>query len=91
MVPDPDFFEWETHIFFDDAFEPDDSGKLTVVNQVKHRLEKTQTGEGGGLPWYSGRVSMSHTGEGRGGQNLPKLFYIIYNLLCNTVHIKNIW
>ena len=34
-VPDPDFFEWETHIFFDDAFEPDDTGKLTVVNQVQ--------------------------------------------------------
>jgi hypothetical protein len=35
-VPDPDFFIWETHIFFDDAFEPDDSGKQTVVNQVRN-------------------------------------------------------
>ena len=34
-VPDPDFFIWETHIFFDDAFEPDDSGKQSVVNSVK--------------------------------------------------------
>jgi hypothetical protein len=33
-IRDEDFFIWETHIFFDDAFEPDDSGKLTVVNQV---------------------------------------------------------
>jgi hypothetical protein len=35
QVPDPDFFIWETHIFFDDAFEPDDSGKENVVNQVR--------------------------------------------------------
>ena len=25
-VEDPDFYEWETHIFFDDCMEPDDSG-----------------------------------------------------------------
>ncbi len=25
-VDDPDFYEWETHIFFDDAFERNDSG-----------------------------------------------------------------
>ena len=33
-IKDDDFFIWETHIFFDDAFEPDDSGKNNVVNQV---------------------------------------------------------
>ena len=25
-VDDPDFYEWETHIFFDDCMEPDDTG-----------------------------------------------------------------
>lgn len=39
-VPDKDldYFEWETHIFFDDAFEPDDSGKESVVNQFVRDL-----------------------------------------------------
>ena len=36
-VVDRDFYEWETQIFFDDAFEPDDTGKLSVVNQVGQR------------------------------------------------------
>jgi len=35
---DLDYFEWETHIFFDDAFEPDDSGKESVVNQFVRDL-----------------------------------------------------
>ena len=30
---DPDYYEWETHIFFDDAMEPDDEGKDFVPNQ----------------------------------------------------------
>ena len=25
-VQDPDYYEWTTHIFFDDCMEPDDSG-----------------------------------------------------------------
>ena len=32
-VNDPDYYEWETHIFFDDAMEPDDEGKDFVPNQ----------------------------------------------------------
>ncbi len=30
-----DYYEWETHIFFDDAFEPDDDGEGRVVNQER--------------------------------------------------------
>ena len=25
-VQDPDYYEWTTHIFFDDCMEPDDTG-----------------------------------------------------------------
>ena len=39
-VIDPDFYEWESHIFFDDAFTQEDS-KHTVVNQfVRMLVEK---------------------------------------------------
>ena len=31
-IQDPDFYEWETHIFFDDAMEPDDKGINFQVN-----------------------------------------------------------
>ena len=38
-VHDPDFYEWETHIFFDDAFKLE--GKNFVVNQfVRLLVEK---------------------------------------------------
>ena len=41
-VNDPDFYEWETHIFFDDAMEPDDTGKefqVSVVNVNKRTVK----------------------------------------------------
>ena len=31
-VNDPDYYEWETHIFFDDAMEPEDDGNDFVVH-----------------------------------------------------------
>ena len=31
---DPDYYEWETHIFFDDAMEPTDDGLDFQPNQV---------------------------------------------------------
>ena len=34
-VDDPDFYEWETHIFFDDCMEPDDTG---YEFQVSHKI-----------------------------------------------------
>ena len=53
-VNDPDYYEWETHIFFDDAFEPDDSGKEFVVNQfVRLLVDKVDEQ---GKNWY-GKVS----------------------------------
>ena len=29
---DPDFYDWETHIFFDDCMEPDNSGNELQVS-----------------------------------------------------------
>lgn len=43
---DPDYYEWETHIFFDDAFEPDDSGKHFVANQFVRLLVATLDEQG---------------------------------------------
>ena len=41
-VNDPDFYEWETHIFFDDAFEPgpEELGNPRQVNQFVRLLIK---------------------------------------------------
>ena len=39
-MDDPDYYEWETHIFFDDAFEPDDDGINMQVNQFVQLLVK---------------------------------------------------
>ena len=50
---DPDYYEWETHIFFDDAFEPDDNGKDFVVNQFVKLLVKTLDEQG--KRWYGQR------------------------------------
>ena len=50
---DPDYYEWETHIFFDDAFEPDDNGKDFVVNQFVRLLVKTLDEQG--KRWYGQR------------------------------------
>ena len=33
-VQDPDYYEWTTHIFFDDCMEPDDSGYEYQVEQI---------------------------------------------------------
>ena len=35
---DPDYYEWETHIFFDDAMEPDEDGTDFVVNSFVRLL-----------------------------------------------------
>lgn len=37
-VDDEDFYEWETHIFFDDAMEPTDDGKEFQVNSFVRLL-----------------------------------------------------
>ena len=50
---DPDYYEWETHIFFDDAFEPDDSGKHFVANQFVKLLVKEMDEQG--KRWYGAR------------------------------------
>ena len=50
---DPDYYEWETHIFFDDAFEPDDSGKYSVANQFVKLLVKEMDEQG--KRWYGAR------------------------------------
>ena len=52
-VEDPDNYEWETHIFFDDAFEPDDSGKHREVNQFVKLL--CQQVDEQGKKWYGAR------------------------------------
>ena len=36
-VQDPDYYEWTTHIFFDDCMEPDDSGYEYQVKQINTR------------------------------------------------------
>merc|ERR1719376_1942980 len=52
-VEDEDFYEWETHIFFVDAFEPDDTGKHQVANQfVRLLVEKIDEQ---GKRWYGRR------------------------------------
>ena len=48
-----DNYEWETHIFFDDAFEPDDTGKHREVNQFVKLL--CQQVDEQGKKWYGGR------------------------------------
>ena len=48
-----DNYEWETHIFFDDAFEPDDSGKHREVNQFVKLL--CQQVDEQGKKWYGAR------------------------------------
>lgn len=52
-INDPDYYEWETHIFFDDAFEPDDTGRQSQVNQFV-RLLVAQVDEQG-KKWYGER------------------------------------
>ena len=52
-INDPDYYEWETHIFFDDAMEPDDSGKEFVVNSFV-RLLVSQV-DICGKKWYGQR------------------------------------
>ena len=47
QVEDPDFYEWETHIFFDDAMEPNDEGNEFQINQFV-RLLVSQVDEQGG-------------------------------------------
>ena len=39
-IQDPDFYVWETHIFFDDAMEPDDKGINFQVNIDISKLVK---------------------------------------------------
>ena len=52
-VHDSDNYEWETHIFFDDAFEPDNTGRFRVVNQfVKLLVEQVDEQ---GKKWYGPR------------------------------------
>lgn len=46
QIEDPDFYEWETHIFFDDAMEPNDEGNEFQVNQFV-RLLVAQVEEAG--------------------------------------------
>ena len=46
---DPDYYDWETHIFFDDAFETDKSGNRVVNDYVKE-LVKTMKEQG--ERWY---------------------------------------
>ena len=53
QVNDPDNYEWETHIFFDDAFEPDDEGYDRQVNQFVRLLVKQVDEQG--KKWYGGR------------------------------------
>lgn len=53
QINDPDYYEWETHIFFDDAFEPDDSGHHRVVNQFVKLLVAQL--EEQGKKWYGSR------------------------------------
>ena len=53
QVVDPDYYEWETHIFFDDAMEPDDSGKEFVVNQFVRLLVSQVDIQG--KKWYGER------------------------------------
>jgi chitin synthase len=50
---DPDYYEWETHIFFDDAFEPDDSGHHREVNQFVRGLVSTMDAQG--KKWFGSR------------------------------------
>ena len=47
---DPDFYKWETHIFFDDAMEPDDSGRQFVVNSFVRLLVRMVDEQG--KKWY---------------------------------------
>ena len=47
-VNDPDFYEWETHIFFDDAFRLE--GKHFVVNSFVRLLVEKMDEQG--KKWY---------------------------------------
>ena len=46
QVDDPDYYEWESHIFFDDAFTREDGCKHDVVNQFVRLLVKKIDEEG---------------------------------------------
>jgi chitin synthase len=39
-VVDPDYYEFESHIFFDDAFDTDESGKCVINKFVRQLIEK---------------------------------------------------
>ena len=46
-----DYFIWETHIFFDDAMEPDDDGIEFQINSfVRLLIQEVETQ---GKKWYS--------------------------------------
>lgn len=52
-IEDPDYYEWETHIFFDDCMEPTDDRKNVQVNQfVRLLLDQVDTQ---GKKWYGTR------------------------------------
>ena len=46
QVDDPDYYEWESHIFFDDAFTQEDGCKHEVVNQFVRLLVRKIDEEG---------------------------------------------
>ncbi|TRY63908.1 hypothetical protein TCAL_11841 [Tigriopus californicus] len=52
-LKDPDYYEWETHIFFDDCMEPTDDRKHSQVNQfVRLLLDQVDIQ---GKKWYGTR------------------------------------
>ena len=54
-VNDPDFYEWETHIFFDDAFRLE--GKHFVVNSFVRLLVEKMDEQG--KKWYKFTVTFT--------------------------------
>ena len=96
-VNDPDYYEWETHIFFDDAMEPEDDGNDFVVNQfVKLLISQVDIQ---GKKWYGRRnmkvpppIKIPTPYGGRLVWNLPGSTQIICHLKDkNKIRHKKRW